>query len=114
MPYSHEHREKIREKVVQSARLLFNRHGFNGVSIDQIMADAGLTRGGESRRWGYQLGATLAVKAAVGIPVIANGGITDPGLACDLIGHGLIDAVGLARPLLADPDWPAKVRDSFF
>jgi AcrR family transcriptional regulator len=46
MPYSNEHREKIREKVVQSARLLFNRHGFNGVSIDQIMADAGLTRGG--------------------------------------------------------------------
>ena len=46
MPYSHEHREKIRDKVVQSARLLFNRHGFNGVSIDQIMADAGLTRGG--------------------------------------------------------------------
>jgi TetR/AcrR family transcriptional repressor of nem operon len=46
MPYSREHREKIREKVVRSARLLFNRHGFNGVSIDQIMADAGLTRGG--------------------------------------------------------------------
>jgi TetR/AcrR family transcriptional regulator, transcriptional repressor for nem operon len=46
MPYSHEHREPVREKVVQSARLLFNRHGFNGVSIDQIMADAGLTRGG--------------------------------------------------------------------
>jgi len=46
MSYSQEHREKIREKVVQSARLLFNRHGFNGVSIDQIMADAGLTRGG--------------------------------------------------------------------
>jgi AcrR family transcriptional regulator len=46
MPYSHEHREQVREKVVQSARLLFNRHGFNGVSIDQIMADAGLTRGG--------------------------------------------------------------------
>jgi AcrR family transcriptional regulator len=31
---------------VQSARRLFNRHGFNGVSIDEIMADAGLTRGG--------------------------------------------------------------------
>jgi AcrR family transcriptional regulator len=45
MPYSREHRKRTREKVVQSARLLFNRHGFNGVSIDRIMAAAGLTRG---------------------------------------------------------------------
>jgi AcrR family transcriptional regulator len=45
MPYSPEHREQVREKVVQSARRLFNRHGFNSVSIDDIMADAGRTRG---------------------------------------------------------------------
>jgi AcrR family transcriptional regulator len=31
---------------VQSARRLFNRHGFDNVSVDQIMAGAGLTRGG--------------------------------------------------------------------
>jgi len=31
---------------VQSAALLFNRHGFPAVSIDDIMAGAGLTRGG--------------------------------------------------------------------
>ncbi len=46
MPYPQEHYEQVRERVLQSARILFNRHGFNGVSIDQIMADAGLTRGG--------------------------------------------------------------------
>jgi AcrR family transcriptional regulator len=45
MPYSSEHRELVRGKIVQSARRLFNRHGFNAVSIDDIMADAGLTRG---------------------------------------------------------------------
>jgi TetR/AcrR family transcriptional repressor of nem operon len=45
MPYSSEHRERVREKIVQSARRLFNRHGFNAVSIDSVMADAGLTRG---------------------------------------------------------------------
>jgi 2,4-dienoyl-CoA reductase (NADPH2) len=68
-----------------------------------------LTSHGEHRRWGYQLGAAIAIRAAVSIPVIANGGITDPQLADDLIGHGLVDALGLARALLADPDWPAKV-----
>jgi TetR/AcrR family transcriptional regulator, transcriptional repressor for nem operon len=45
MPNSSEHREQVREKIVRSARRLFNRHGFNAVAIDDLMADAGLTRG---------------------------------------------------------------------
>jgi TetR/AcrR family transcriptional repressor of nem operon len=39
-------REQIRQKIIRSAALLFNRHGFSAVSIDDIMAGAGLTRGG--------------------------------------------------------------------
>ena len=46
MPYSAKHKAKTREKIVETARILFNRHGFEGVSIDQIMAEVGLTRGG--------------------------------------------------------------------
>ena len=46
MPYPPGHREEVRAKIVQSARKLFNRSGFDNVSVDQIMADAGLTRGG--------------------------------------------------------------------
>jgi AcrR family transcriptional regulator len=46
MPYTPEHKEKTRQRIVASARRLFNRLGFTGVSIDEIMADAGLTRGG--------------------------------------------------------------------
>ena len=38
MSFSSEHRERVREKIVQSARRLFNRHGFNAVSIDDVMA----------------------------------------------------------------------------
>jgi TetR/AcrR family transcriptional repressor of nem operon len=38
-------RDRTREKIIESARRLFNRHGFDRVSIDQIMASAGLTRG---------------------------------------------------------------------
>ena len=45
MPYPASHREKTRERIVGSARKLFNRHGFNDVSIAQIMAGAGLTHG---------------------------------------------------------------------
>jgi len=46
MSYPEGHREKVRTKIVDSARRLFNKHGFERVSVDQIMAGAGLTRGG--------------------------------------------------------------------
>jgi TetR/AcrR family transcriptional repressor of nem operon len=46
MPYAIGHRDKTQRKIVESARRLFNRHGFENVSLDDIMAGAGLTRGG--------------------------------------------------------------------
>jgi TetR/AcrR family transcriptional regulator, transcriptional repressor for nem operon len=46
MPYPAGHRDKVRKKIVESARRLFNRNGFENVSVDSIMANAGLTRGG--------------------------------------------------------------------
>jgi AcrR family transcriptional regulator len=46
MPYPADHRPEVRKKIVNSARRLFNRHGFDNVSLDAIMAGAGLTRGG--------------------------------------------------------------------
>lgn len=46
MPYSAEHKEKSRAKIVETARILFNIHGFRGVTIDMVMQEAGLTRGG--------------------------------------------------------------------
>lgn len=46
MPYPAGHRQKVRNRIVQSARTLFNRHGFDNVSISQIMDGAGLTHGG--------------------------------------------------------------------
>jgi 2,4-dienoyl-CoA reductase (NADPH2) len=78
-------------------------------SVTTFETVGAMTSQGEHRRWGYQLGAAIAIRAAVSIPVFANGGITDPRLADDLIGHGLVDALALARGLLTDPDWPVKV-----
>src|SRR5882762_918576 len=45
MPYPPGHHKEVEKKIVQSARKLFNRYGFDQVSINQIMADAHLTRG---------------------------------------------------------------------
>src|SRR5258708_7398490 len=46
MPYPAEHRQQMRGRILDSARRLFNRNGLTEVSIDELMAGAGLTRGG--------------------------------------------------------------------
>ncbi|HEX4286261.1 MAG TPA: TetR/AcrR family transcriptional regulator [Terracidiphilus sp.] len=46
MAYPAGHRTAVRKRIVDSARRLFNRHGFEKVSLSQIMAGAGLTHGG--------------------------------------------------------------------
>ncbi|HEX3969385.1 MAG TPA: helix-turn-helix domain-containing protein [Edaphobacter sp.] len=46
MPYPVGHRARVEGKIVESARRLFNRHGFDNVSVQQIMSGAGLTHGG--------------------------------------------------------------------
>lgn len=52
MPYSSEHKAQTRERIVGAARRLFNRHGFEQVSIERIMSEAGLTRGGFYHHFG--------------------------------------------------------------
>src|SRR5215467_2914421 len=51
MPYSPEHKRDTRERILESARRLFNKNGFSEVSIDEIMDNAGLTRGGFYRHF---------------------------------------------------------------
>jgi TetR/AcrR family transcriptional repressor of nem operon len=46
MSYPAGHRAEVKRRIVLSARSLFNRHGFDSVSLDRIMSGAGLTRGG--------------------------------------------------------------------
>lgn len=46
MPYPADHKSRTRARIVEAARILFNRHGFESVTIDQVMAAADLTRGG--------------------------------------------------------------------
>jgi dimethylglycine catabolism A len=43
-------------------------------------------------------------------PVVATGKINTPELAESILDAGDADLIGMARPLLADPDWPRKVQ----
>lgn len=45
MPYSKTHKQQTRARMLKSAVKLFTRRGFDNTSIDEVMADAELTRG---------------------------------------------------------------------
>ena len=51
MPYSPEHKLNTRQKILESARRLFNGKGFAEVSIGEVMDGAGLTHGGFYRHF---------------------------------------------------------------
>jgi len=52
-----------------------------------------------------------AVKAVIGIPVLANGKLGDPAVAEQLLQDGKADFIGLGRSHLADPEWARKVAE---
>ena len=54
----------------------------------------------------YQVHFAEAIKAAISIPVIAVGMITEPDQAETIIETGQADMVALARGILYDPRWP--------
>ena len=51
MPYSARHKRETRQRILESARRLFNSKGFAEVSIGEIMEDARLTHGGFYRHF---------------------------------------------------------------
>src|SRR5262245_55730372 len=51
MPHVPQHKRNTRERILESARRLFNRNGYGGASIEEIMSDAGLSHGGFYRHF---------------------------------------------------------------
>ena len=52
-----------------------------------------------------------AVRLASGMPVIARGGLDDPDRALSMLANNRTDLVAVGRGLIADPEWPNKVRE---
>lgn len=83
------------------------------------VADAGadfLHIASEGRGWAESaaLGSggsiTRLAREVTGLPVIANGGMHDPGQTETVLRDGHADLVSLGRGALADPDWPDRIR----
>ncbi len=59
---------------------------------------------------GASLDLVKAIKEVVSIPVIGHGKLGNPSLAKQVIEDGVADYICLGRPVLADPEWPNKVK----
>ena len=84
--------------------------------VDAFHIDAGCF---ETRYWGSppttqpqgcMVDLAYKVKQVVNIPVIAVGKLGHPDLAEQVLQQKKADFIALGRPLLADPEWPNKVR----
>jgi TetR/AcrR family transcriptional regulator, transcriptional repressor for nem operon len=51
MPYTPEHKDRTRQRILESARQVFNKKGFSEATIGEIMATAGLSHGGFYRHF---------------------------------------------------------------
>jgi len=51
-----------------------------------------------------------SIKESVHVPVIASNRLSDPLVAARAVAWKKCDMVALARPLIADPDWPNKLK----
>ncbi|MFC2028014.1 NADH:flavin oxidoreductase [Chloroflexota bacterium] len=51
------------------------------------------------------------IRSQVRVPVIAVGRIHSPDIAETILSNGEADLIGIGRQLIADPDWPNKVKE---
>lgn len=102
---------RTREESIEVARLL-EKYGYAALDADNGTYDSWF--------WAHppvympeacNLEDCAFIKEKVNIPVICAGRMEDPAADDKAIREGKIDAIGLARSLLADPYWPKKAMN---
>jgi 2,4-dienoyl-CoA reductase-like NADH-dependent reductase (Old Yellow Enzyme family)/thioredoxin reductase len=100
--------QEVAKKLEASGVDLLNVTGANYDTIDYLLPSMYLAEeDGERYRF---LELAVKIKKVVGIPVASGGLLIDPFLAEKLLEEGALDMVFIGRQLMADPDWPNKVR----
>ena len=86
--------------------------------LDFISVTSGSIYSGHLTRPGLYLPPGFAselagtIKAAVSLPVFAQGSLVDPAMAATLLSENKADAVEMTRALIADPKLPKKLREN--
>jgi 2,4-dienoyl-CoA reductase (NADPH2) len=87
--------------------------GVDAFHVSGGVGDSNITQiiTGPEYRAGYNVPAATAIKQVVDVPVMVVGQVMDPDLAEAIIAEGQADMVVIGRALLADSNWPTKVRE---
>jgi len=98
------------EEGLEIARML-EATGVNGLTINAGCYETyNMAQPPTTAPRGITLELAKMTKEAINIPVITSGKLGYPDLAEEALQDGKADFIGLARPLLADPEWPNKVK----
>lgn len=99
------------EDAIEIARMLAEDGLLDYISVTSGSIYSGhLTRPGLYMPPGFAAHLAAGIKAAVSLPVFAQGSIVDPKMAEGLLVEGQADAVEMTRALIADPDMPNKLH----
>lgn len=99
------------EDAAEIARLLAADGLIHFISVTSgSIYSTHMTRPGLFMPAGFAAHLAGTIKAAVPLPVFAQGSIVDAKMAAGLLVEGQADAVEMTRALIADPDLPSKVR----
>ena len=100
------------EDAAEIARCLASDGLLDFISVTSGSIYTGhLTRPGLYQPPGFAVHLAAGIKAAVALPVFAQGSIVDPEMAAALLADGKADVVEMTRALIADPDLPHKWRE---
>jgi mycofactocin system FadH/OYE family oxidoreductase 2 len=100
------------EDAVEIAQVLASEGQLDFISVTSGSIYSGhQTRPGLYMPPGFALHLAANIKAAVDLPVFAQGSIADPPMAAQAITEQQADGVEMTRALIADPELPNKVRD---
>ncbi|MBC3797470.1 FAD-dependent oxidoreductase [Acetobacterium tundrae] len=98
-------------EALEAAKIL-EEAGYDGFDVDAGICDSGYwTHPPMYFEKGLYLPLTEQLKKVVRVPVLAAGRMDDPDIAAEALADGKLDAVGLGRPVLADPDYPNKLKN---
>src|SRR6185503_11839776 len=124
-------REEVGDDCAVACRVAVDRRGALGVDLDEGLEFVSLADhmvdlwdvtvgsigewsldSGPSRfyREGWQLESTARVREATRKPIVGVARMTDPDLMASVIRSGVWDLIGAARPSIADPYLPEKIR----
>jgi 2,4-dienoyl-CoA reductase-like NADH-dependent reductase (Old Yellow Enzyme family) len=72
-------------------------------------AASGVVRDSTRRREAYFLAYAEEIRARVRVPLMLTGGFQTAAAMASAVAGGAVDIVGLARPLIVEPDLPARI-----